>query len=132
MRRVAFLTLSSGLHTDWVVCPFALDFPFVGGVANRRAPSLHGHYAASQLLRAPPPPSRLPPFSWVRQLCGFLASAIFMTGRGGLLQLLDMSLSPSRPYSPAGAAFPLGHPAPGHPSFAPIYGPRPPALHFVS
>jgi hypothetical protein len=53
---------------------------------------LHDYYAASQLLRAPPPPSRLPPFSWVRQLYGFLASATFMTGRGGLLQLLNMSL----------------------------------------
>src|ERR1700737_3048642 len=74
---------------------------FVGVVASSRAPSLHGHYAASQLLRAPPPPSRLPPFSWVRQLYGFPASAIFMTGRGGLLQLLNMSLSPCCPYHPA-------------------------------
>jgi hypothetical protein len=34
----------------------------------------------------------------------FLASAIFMTGRGGLLQLLDMSLSPCCPYHPAGVS----------------------------
>src|SRR6516165_9086906 len=47
---------------------------------SSRAPLLHGHYAASQLLRAPPPPFRLPPFSWVRQLYGFLASAIFHGG----------------------------------------------------
>ena len=69
-----------------------LAFLFVGVIANSRAPLLHGHYAASLLLRARPPPSRLPPFSWVRQLYGFLASATFMTGRGGLLQLLNMSL----------------------------------------
>jgi hypothetical protein len=30
---------------------------------SSRAPWLHGYYAASQLLFAPPPPSRLPPFS---------------------------------------------------------------------
>src|SRR5215471_13064088 len=30
---------------------------------NSRAPSLHGHYSASPLLRARPSPSRLPPIS---------------------------------------------------------------------
>ena len=81
---------------------------------NSRAPLLHGHYAASLLLRARPPPSRLPPFSWVRQLYGFLASATFMTGRGGLLQLLNMSLSPCYPYHPAGVSCRIGQPAPCH------------------
>src|SRR5215472_3828519 len=33
--------------------------PFVGVIANSRASSLHGRYAASLLLLAPPPPSRL-------------------------------------------------------------------------
>src|SRR5215470_12979873 len=33
--------------------------PFVGVIANSRASSLHGHYPASSLLLAPPPPSRL-------------------------------------------------------------------------
>ena len=93
---------------------------------------LHGHYAASLLLRAHPPPSRLPPFSWVRQLYGFLASAIFMTGRGGLLQLLDMSLSPCCPYHPAGVSCRLGQPASCHAAFAPNERARPPDLSFVS
>src|ERR1700738_2829262 len=105
---------------------------FVGVVASSRAPSLHGHYAASQLLRAPPPPSRLPPFSWVRQLYGFPASAIFMTGRGGLLQLLYMSLSPCCPYHPAGVSCRFGQPAPCHAAFAPKERARPPDLSFVS
>ena len=95
---------------------------------NSRAPSLHDHYAASQLLPAPPPPSRLPPFSWVHQLYGFLASAIFMTGRGGLLQLLDVSLSPCCPYHPAGVSCRLGQPAPCHAAFAPNERARPPDL----
>jgi hypothetical protein len=33
--------------------------PFVGVITHSRASSLHGHYAASPLLLAPPPPSRL-------------------------------------------------------------------------
>jgi len=93
---------------------------------------LHGHYAASLLLRAHPPPSRLPPFSWVRQLYGFLASATFMTGRGGLLQLLNMSLSPCYPYHPAGVSCRFGQPAPCHAAFAPKQRARPPDLSFVS
>ena len=93
---------------------------------------LHGHYAASLLLRAPPPPSRLPPFSWVRQLYGFLASATFMTGRGGLLQLLNMSLSPCYPYHPAGVSCRFGQPAPCHAAFAPKQRARPPDLSSVS
>ena len=37
----------------------------VGEITNSRAPSLHGHYPASSLLRAHPPPSRLRPTSRV-------------------------------------------------------------------
>src|ERR1022692_2608403 len=40
-------------------------------MANSRAPSLRGHYSASSLLRAPPPPSRLPPISQGFWLYGF-------------------------------------------------------------
>ena len=40
-------------------------------MANSRAPSLRGHYSASSLLRAPPPPSRLPPISQCFWLYGF-------------------------------------------------------------
>jgi len=40
-------------------------------MANSRAPSLRGHYSTSSLLRAPPPPSRLPPISQCFWLYGF-------------------------------------------------------------
>src|SRR5437667_303284 len=40
-----------------------LAFPYVGDIANGRAPWLHGYYSASLLLRTQPPPSRLRPTS---------------------------------------------------------------------
>ena len=61
---------------------------------NSRAPSLHGRYPASSLLRARPPPSRRWPTSRVRRLYGQPDSADFAAGRGGLLQLRDASWSP--------------------------------------
>src|SRR6516162_5568831 len=99
---------------------------------SSRAPLLHGHYAASPLLRAPPPPSRLPPFSWFGQLYGFPAPPSFLAGRGGLLQSLDMSLLPCCPYHPAGVACRLGQLATRHAAFAPKKRARPPDLSFVS
>ena len=41
--------------------PHCLDQDFVCS----KAPSLHGHYPASPLLQTWPPPSRLPPTSWL-------------------------------------------------------------------
>ena len=41
-------------------------------VAAPRVTSLHGHYSASLLPLAPPPPSRRPPFSRCRWLYSFL------------------------------------------------------------
>ena len=128
--RYRLLLRSCKLMGVFVISP--LPSFFVGVIANSRAPLLHGHYAASLLLRARPPPSRLPPFSWVLQLYGFLASATFVTGRGGLLQLLNMSLSPCYPYHPAGVSCRFGQPAPCHAAFAPRQRARPPDLSFVS
>src|SRR3954451_11053522 len=71
---------------------------------DSRAPSLRGRYPASTLLRAPPPPSRLRPTSRGRRLYGLPVSAAFAAGRGGLLQLLDVPLSPCRRSPPAGAS----------------------------
>ena len=71
---------------------------------NSRAPSLRGRYPASTLLRAPPPPSRLRPTSRGRRLYGLPGSAAFAAGRGGLLQLLDVPLSPCRRSHPAGVS----------------------------
>jgi hypothetical protein len=67
-----------------------------------RAPSLHGRYPASPLLRTHPPPSRLRPTSRGHRLYGLPCSVDFSPGRGGLLQLLGMSLSPCHRYHPAG------------------------------
>src|SRR6266581_9798673 len=63
-------------------------------VQNSRVPSLHGHYPASSLLRTRPPPSRRQPISRGHRLYDRPASADFAAGRGGLLQLLDASVSP--------------------------------------
>ena len=78
----------------------AFALTYIGGVANGRAPSLHGHYPASSLLRAQPPPSRLRPTSRCRRLYGLPCSGDFAPGRGGLLQLLGMSLSPCCRFHP--------------------------------
>jgi len=62
---------------------------------------LRGHYSASSLLRTQPPPSRLRPTSRFRRLYGLPYSDDFAPGRGGLLQLLSMSLSPCCRFHPA-------------------------------
>ena len=71
-----------------------LAFLVVRGVTNSRVPWLHGSYSASLLLRTQPPPSRLRPLSRRDRLYDLPCSADFSMGRGGLLQLLSMSLSP--------------------------------------
>src|SRR3954451_12286875 len=68
---------------------------------NSGAPSLRGRYPASTLLRAPPPPSRLRPTSRGRRLYGLPVSADFAAGQGGVLQVLDVALSPCRRPHPA-------------------------------
>lgn len=45
---------------------------FVKDIANSKAPLLSGHYPASSLLRAYPPPSRLQPISRCFRLYGLL------------------------------------------------------------
>jgi hypothetical protein len=74
---------------------------------NSRAPSLRGHYPASSLPRARPPPSRRQPISRGHRLYGLPCSADFAAGRGGLLQwLLHVSWSPCRRSHPAGGESP--------------------------
>ena len=74
---------------------------------NSRAPSLRGHYPASSLPRARPPPSRRQPISRGHRLYGLPCSADFAAGRGGLLQwLLHVSGSPCRRSHPAGGESP--------------------------
>ena len=69
-----------------------------------RAPLLDRHYPVSTLIRTQPPPSRLWPISRGNRLYGLPCSSHFCLGRGRLLQLLSMPLSPCYPYHPAGGA----------------------------
>jgi len=99
--------------------------PYVGDVANGRAPSLHGRYSASSLLRTQPPPSRLRPTSRFRRLYGLPCSGDFSPGRGGLLQLLGMSLSPCCRFHPAEVTSRIGQYSASHSAFAPTLKARP-------
>src|SRR5688572_14660419 len=83
-----------------------------------RAPSLHGHYPASALLQARPPPSRLLSLSRFRRLYDVPCSTDFSAGRGRFHQLLGMSLSPCCPYHPAEVTHRIGQSAPCHAAFA--------------
>ena len=80
--------------------------PYVGDVANGRAPWLHGHYPASSLLRTRPPPSRLRPPSRCCRLYGLPCSGDFSRDEGRLLQLLGMALSPCCRFHPAEVRMP--------------------------
>src|SRR3984893_15172355 len=61
--RLAVYPPPQVLQINGRLCHLVLAFPYVGGVANGRAPSLDGHYSASSLVRTHPPPSRLRPTS---------------------------------------------------------------------
>ena len=91
---------------------------FVEGIMCSRAPSLHGRYPASSLLRTQPPPSRLQTLSRCYRLYALPCSTDFSTGRGRLLQLLSVSLSPCHPYHPAGVSNRIGQGAVTHIAFA--------------
>src|SRR6476660_7977596 len=95
-----------------------LAFPYVGDIANGRAPSLSGHYSASSLLRTQPPPSRLRPTSRFRRLYGLPCSDDFAPGRRGLLQLLSLSLSPCCRFHPAEVNSRVGQSSAAHAAFA--------------
>src|SRR4051794_11359162 len=95
---------------------------------DSRAPSLRGRYTASTLLRAPPPPSRLRPTSRGRRLYGLPSSAALAAGRGGLLQLLDVPLSPCRRSHPPRVSHRVSRAAVVHAAFALRLRARPPGL----
>ena len=96
---------------------------------NSRAPSLRGHYPASSLPRAPPPPSRRQPLSRGHRLYGLPCSADFAAGRGGLLQwLLHVSWSPCRRSHPAGGDRRVSQTATLPAAFARTTHARPPEL----
>jgi hypothetical protein len=62
---------------------------------------LDRRYPASKLIRTHPPPSRLRSISQLSRLYDLPCSGDFAPGRGGLLQLLGMSLPPCRRFHPA-------------------------------
>src|SRR2546427_6968941 len=103
----------------------------VEGVTNSMVPSLHGHYPASSLLRTHPPPSRLRLISRWTGYTAYLASADFAAGRGGVLQLLSVSLSPCCRSHPAGVDRRVSQTAAIHAAFAfTVAGSASGALHF--
>src|ERR1700738_1325985 len=83
------------------LCHLVLAFLIAGEVTNNRAPSLRGHCSASSLLQTHPPPSRRRSISRLSRLYDLPCSSDFSPGRGGLLQLLGMSLSPCCRFHPA-------------------------------
>ena len=104
------------------LCHLVLAFLIAGEVTNSRAPSLRGHCSASSLLRTRPPPSRRRSISRLSRLYDLPCSSDFSPGRGGLLQLLGMSLSPCCRFHPAEIKMPhrsdFGIPCCLRPSFA--------------
>src|SRR5271167_1994068 len=95
------------LQINGRLCHLVLAFLMVGDATNSRAPSLHGHYSASSLLQTHPPPSRLRSTSRLSRLYDLPCSGDFAPGRGGLLQLLGMSLPPCCRFHPAEVKEPL-------------------------
>ena len=95
-----------GYHYAAVWTLAATELASAGKVLLWAATSLHGHYPASSLLRARPPPSRRRPLSRANRLYGLPSSADFAAGRGGLLQLPDVSYAPCRRSHPAGGDSP--------------------------
>src|ERR1700693_2574153 len=99
--RLAVYPPSQVLQTDGRLYHLAPASRVVAGFTDSRVPLLRGRCSASLLLRTPPPPSPLRSLSRVLRLYGLPCSAAFATGGGGLLQLLNASLSPCCRYHPA-------------------------------
>src|SRR5271157_3855953 len=76
-----------------------------------------------------PPPSRLRPISRFRRLYDLPCSGDFSPGRGGLLQLLSMSLSPCCRFHPAEVTSRIGQCSAGHSAFATALEARPSGIH---
>jgi len=114
--RLEYIFSAQVLQINGRLCHLVLAFPYVGDIANGRALA-RGHYSASSLLRTQPPPSRLRPASRFRRLYGYLLRR-FRAGRGGLLQLLSMSMSPCCRFHPAEVNIRIGQSSAAHAAFA--------------
>src|ERR1700722_12054951 len=96
----------------------SLPSPMLETLQMAGPPSLRGHCSASSLLQTQPPPSRRRPTSRFRRLYGLPCSDDFAPGRGGLLQLLGMSLSPCCRFHPAEVNIRIGQSSAAHAAFA--------------
>src|SRR5437016_8717454 len=94
------------LQIDGRLCHLVLAFLIEGDITNRRAPLLCGRYSASSLIRTHPPPSRRRSISRFSRLYDLPCSGDFAPGRGGLRQLLGMSLPPCCRFHPAEVRMP--------------------------
>src|ERR1700687_2989943 len=82
------------------LCHLVLAFLISGEPTTSRAPLLRRRYSASSLKRTHPPPTRRRSISRLGRLYDLPCSGDFSPGRGGLLQLLGMSLSPCCRFHP--------------------------------
>src|ERR1700752_2925949 len=94
------------LQIDGRLYHLVLAFPIERDIPDRRAPLLRGRYPTSSLIRTHPSPSRRRPISRFSRLYDLPCSGDFSPGRGGLRQLLGVSLSPCCRFHPAEVKMP--------------------------
>src|SRR5262245_44330995 len=94
------------MQIDGRICNLVTAFPIERDITNRRAHLLTRRYPTSSTLRTPQPPVRLRPISRLSRLYDLPCSDDFAPGRGGLRQLLGVSLSPCCRFHPAKVRLP--------------------------
>ena len=116
--RLGIYLPSQVLQTNGRRCHFALASRLAGRVTNSRAPSLHGRYPASTLLRTRPTPSRLRPLSRCAGYTAYLAPPISRRDEEGLSSCLARPCHHAVDNHPAGVSHRLSLFAMSHAAFA--------------
>ena len=116
--RIAPDTLSSNGFCRWLSRHYPHLWIRRSSFERRRDLNPPDSCAAQRTLWTQPPPSRLRPTSRFRRLYGLPCSDDFAPGRGGLLQLLGMSLSPCCRFHPAEVNIRIGQSSAAHAAFA--------------
>ena len=111
------------------VCHLALASRVARRTTDSRAPWLHGHYPASQLLRTRPTPSRRRPLSRYSGYTAYLAPSISRRDEEGLSSCLARPCHHAVDNHPAGATHRISLFAMSHAAFATTSTARPPDLH---